>query len=421
MLDRAGLSPVDEALATELTFGTLRHRSEIDWALAHYSHTPIGELPSRIRGVLRMGAYQLLFLERIPPSAACFQAVALAKQVGHPGTARLVNAVMRHLAAVPVRPPADDTSVDGIALRWSHPRWLVVRWMERFGREEAEALCRYNNTIPPSAIRLNTLVGAPDRLAARLGEAGVETVASAFLPEGRLITEGSPTARAAAYQAGWYTPQDEGSMLVARFVDPHPGDTVIDACAAPGGKTTHLAALMNNAGRIIACDINPAKLEAVSRQCARLGATIVEARHLDAARIGGEYRGIADRVLVDAPCSGLGVLRRRPEIKWRLAPGDLVPLAANGRALLSGAADAVRPGGRLFYSVCTIEPEEGPAVVRAFLDVHPWFEPLSIIGWPGVDGEACGGQSPIPERGAFLYPHRLGTDGFFVAAFRRTR
>jgi 16S rRNA (cytosine967-C5)-methyltransferase len=415
MLDRAGLSSVDEALATELTLGTLRHRSEIDWALARYSHTPIGELPSRIRGVLRMGAYQLLFLDRIPPSAACFQAVALAKQVGHPGTARLVNAVMRHLAAAPVRPPAGDSSVDGIALRWSHPHWLVARWIERFGLEATEALCRHNNTTPPSSIRLNTLIGTPEHLAGRLREAGVETVASVFLPEGRRITAGSPAAREAAYQAGWYTPQDEGSMLVARVVDPRPGDTVIDACAAPGGKATHLAALMNNAGRVIACDIKPAKLEAVSRHCTRLGITIVETRHLDAAWIGREYRGIADRVLVDAPCSGLGVLRRRPEIKWRLAPEGLAPLAAHGLALLSGAAGAVRPGGRLFYSVCTIEPEEGPAVVQAFLDGHPWFEPVPIAGWQ-PDRE-----SGTDDGMAFLYPHRSGTDGFFVAAFRRTQ
>lgn len=425
LLDRADLCPADEALATELTFGTLRHRAEIDWALSRLTRTPLADLPSWIRDVLRLGAYQILFLTRIPASAAVWEAVELAKRVGHPGTARLTNAVMRRLAASPPRIPDDGGASDGIALRYSHPAWLVARWIERFGVEETRALCAANNRTPPSAIRLNTLRGAPADVATGVAGMGIETAPSALVPEGRRITGGPAGARQRAFDAGWFTPQDEGSMLVALLVAPRPGDTVIDACAAPGGKTTHLAALMENRGRIIACDIRSPKLAAVVRHCARLGVGIVETRTLDAARVGTEFPAQADRVLVDAPCSGLGVLRRRPEIKWRLTAEHLAPLSAEQQRLLSGASGAVRRGGVLVYSVCTVEPEEGPAVVEAFLDRHREFEPFPLAGWPpgGGDGPDAGGRRAVfaAAGAAYLYPHRTDTDGFFVAALRRVR
>jgi 16S rRNA (cytosine967-C5)-methyltransferase len=418
LLDQAGLSPVEETLATELTYGTLRHRAVVDWALSRLTRTPLDALPPRIRTVLRLGAYQLLFLDRIPPHAACWEAVELAKRVGHPGTARLVNAVMRRLASSPPAIPGDEETVEGIALRYSHPAWLVRRWVDRLGLKGARALCGANNHTPPSAIRLNTLHGPPSDVASHLTETGVETVPSVLLPEGRRIRAATPEARHAAYIGGWFSPQDEGAMLVSRLVAPQPGETVIDVCAAPGGKTTHMAALMENRGRILACDVQPAKLAAVGRHCARLGVTIVESLLLDASRVGTVYSAVADRVLVDAPCSGLGVLRRRPEIKWRLSPGHLVDLAARQREILGGASAAVRPRGILIYSVCSIEPEEGPAVVSAFLAEHPEFEPLPISAWPpGGDGGSPPAAIPGAPGTAFLYPHVSDTDGFFVAAF----
>jgi 16S rRNA (cytosine967-C5)-methyltransferase len=419
VLDRADLSAVDEALATELTYGTLRQRALVDWALGQFTRTPLDALPPRIRTVLRLSAYQLLFLDRVPARAACSEAVELAKRVGHPGTARLVNAVMRRLAASPPVIPADEETVEGIALRYSHPAWLVRRWVDRFGLDGTRALCAANNRTPPSAIRLNTLRGTPLHVAQRLAEMGVATLPSRLLPEGRRILSAAPAARQAAHEGGWVSYQDEGSMLVSRLVAPRPGEMVIDACAAPGGKTTHLAALMENDGRVVACDLRPAKLAALDRHCTRLGVTIVESRHLDALRVGAEYPEAADRVLVDAPCSGLGVLRRRPEIRWRLSPDHLAGLAARQRAILWGASSAVRPGGLLVYSVCSVEPEEGPAIASAFLASRPEFEPLAIAGWP-TGGE--GGAPPtVPDAPgtAFLYPHLSDTDGFFVAAFRR--
>jgi 16S rRNA (cytosine967-C5)-methyltransferase len=424
ILERAGLGPAEEALATELTLGTLRHLAAVDWTLSRFTRTPLATLPPRIRGVLRIGAYQLLFVPRIPPHAACSESVELAKRVGHPGTTSLVNAVLRRVAASPEGPPDGDTA-EAIALRYSHPLWLVARWIDRYGVAETRALCTANNATPPSSIRLNTLRGAPEAVAAHLADRGVHTEPSAWLPEGRRIgSERNARAQRAAYDEGWFSPQDEASMLVARLLAPCPGDTVIDTCAAPGGKTTHIAALMENHGRILACDVHPAKLEAVARQCARLGVTVVETRRLDASGLGKAAPGEADRVLVDAPCSGLGVVRRRPEIKWRLRPEDLHERAAKQRRILDGAAGAVRPGGLLVYSVCTPEPEEGAEVLEAFLAAHREFEPAPIVGWP----PGPGGDAPFDRAAAVLWPrpgaatllpHRTGTDGFFIAALHR--
>ena len=414
-LNRAGLTPADEALATELVYGTLRHRAQVDWAIAQTLHRRLDSLPPRIREVLRLGAYQLAFLSRVPARAACNETVELARRVGHPGTVSLVNAVMRRLAAAPPAWPEPAGTAEAIAVRWSHPEWLVARWLARFGPDETGALCAANNEPPPSWVRLNTLRGTTQELDARLGTLGLETQPSERVPEARRIVAGAPDARDAAYAEGLVTPQDEGSMLVARLVAPRPGETVVDACAAPGGKATHLAALMENRGRVLACDLLPRKLETVSRQCARLGVTCVETRALDAARLGEVAPQAADRVLVDAPCSGLGVLRRRPEIRWRIHPEDLAAIAARQARLLAGAAGAVRPGGRLVYSVCTIEPEEGPDVVAAFLAASPAFEPDPFEGWDF----ATPGGAEAPGT-AFLNPHRAGTDGFFVASLRRT-
>jgi 16S rRNA (cytosine967-C5)-methyltransferase len=418
-LGRAGLRPADEAFATELVYGTLRHRAEVDWALGQALHRRLDSLPPRIRDVLRLGAYQLTFLSRVPARAACDETVELARRVGHRGTVSLVNAVMRRLAASPPAWPAPADTAEAIAVRCSHPEWLVARWIARFGPEDTRALCATNNETPPSWVRLNTLRGTISELAGRLSGLGLETEPSPRLAEARRITAGAPDARGAAHAAGLITAQDEASMLVARLVAPRPGEVVIDACAAPGGKTTHLAALMENRGRVLACDLTPQKLATVSRQCERLGVTCVETYVQDAARLGDRFPTAADRVLVDAPCSGLGVLRRRPEIRWRVRGEELPVIAARQVRVLAGAAAAVRPGGRLVYSVCTVEPEEGPEVVDAFLEGSRAFEPAAIDDWLAASSRG-GDIRPGRPGTAFLFPHRTGTDGFFVAALRRT-
>lgn len=410
-VDRAHLADLDAALATELVLGVLRHRERVDWTLAAVLRRPLDDLPARIRAVLRSGAYQLLFLPRIPAHAAVDEAVRLARVLGHAGTAKLTNAVLRRVASDGERPLPEGPPAARVAVECSHPAWLVDRWMRRFGAAETEALCRANNEHAPAQARINTLKITPDDAERRLAEAGVRMTRTA-LPEG-VTLDGPYRARRALVEAGMLTMQDLAAMLVTHALDPQPGETVIDAAAAPGGKTTHIAERMRDRGRIIACDVHQGKLERLAARIAAMGLSSVEAHHLDARELHRAFHGQADRLLLDAPCSGLGVLRRRPDIKWRLRPEDISALAALQADLLAGAAGAVRPGGVLVYSVCSTEEEEGQNVVEAFLRAHRGFA-REEVALPGGFTGAAG-----PSGTAMLLPHRHGTDGFFIARLRR--
>ncbi|MDQ7857504.1 MAG: 16S rRNA (cytosine(967)-C(5))-methyltransferase RsmB [Armatimonadota bacterium] len=417
-LERSRLASADRALATAIVFGVLRHRARLDHALAPLLARPLGDLPAAIRTILRMGAAQLLVLERIPAAVAVSASVELARRHGHAGTARLVNAVLRRLAAEgPPAPPDRATDPLGfLAVQHSHPRWLLARWAARWGAGEAEALVAANNRPAPSTLRVNTLRASRDEVLAALRARGVEACAGR-LPESVRVT-GSLTDRLPVIDDGLAVVQDEAAMLVARAVAPPPGGVVIDACAAPGGKATHLAALMDDRGRLFVCDAHPRKLQALAHRAAALGVSCLEAHHLDARELGARWPDAADAVLVDAPCSGLGTVRRRPEIRWRAEEADLARHAAGQAAILAGAAGAVRPGGVLVYSVCSLEPEEGPEVVDAFLAAHPAFtrDPLPQGCPRDLDGSSITGDRPGE---AWLLPHRHDTDGFYLARLRR--
>ncbi|MDR7483026.1 MAG: 16S rRNA (cytosine(967)-C(5))-methyltransferase RsmB [Armatimonadota bacterium] len=417
-LQRSRLAAADRALATTLVLGVLRHRGRLDWALAAFLRRPLHDLPPAIRTILRLGAYQVLDLTRIPAAVAVDEAVALARRHGHPGTAGLVNAVLRRLSADGSPPPPDPAAdpAGHLAVVHSQPRWLVERWLARWDAADVTALAAACTRPAPSVVRANTLVATPEEVRLALAARGVP-VAAGLLPEA-LRVRGALTARLPLYARGLFAMQDEGAMVVARALAPTAGSVVIDACAAPGGKTSHLAALMRNTGRLVACDVHPGKLAALAHRCATMGASNVEAHHLDARSLGRAFPRQADAVLVDAPCTGLGVVRRRPDVKWRVAAGDLARCAALQREILAGAAGAVRSGGVLVYSVCSLEPEEGPDVVRAFLGRHPEFRfdslpatvPRTVNGWPLEGAEA--GE-------VLLLPHRHDTDGFYVARLAR--
>lgn len=411
-LARARFSPEDAALATELVWGTLRYQARLDWTLAVRLRYALDELPPRIRAILRSAVYQLLFLRRVPAHAAVHEAVTLARRHGHAGTARLTNAVLRAVAGGGEQPLPDAQAEPAghIAIEHAHPRWLVDRWIARYGAAETIALCSANNTAAPVTARVNTLRTTAADVARELNASGV-TVEPTLLPEG-VALHGAFAARHRLVESGLLTPQDVGAMLVTRVLDPQPGETVIDACAAPGGKTTHIAERMADRGRVVACDIHAGKLEALRRRTAVMGLHVVEVRAQDARHLGSAFPAAADRVLVDAPCTGLGVVRRRPDIKWRIQPGDLPALAALQRAVLEGAASAVRPGGVLVYSVCTTEPEEGSAVVDEFVRRHPEYAPDPAMLLPaGVTASAPGVVT--------LLPHRHNTDGFYIARLHR--
>jgi 16S rRNA (cytosine967-C5)-methyltransferase len=403
-LSRAAVGPRDSGLATELVFGTLRWQRYLDWILAPHSRRRLESLDPRARMLLRMTAYQLAFLERIPPFAAVDDAVSLARQHAKPGVPEFVNAVLRSFVRRGARerepaPPRDP--VEALALRCSFPTWLAERWVARYGTDDAAALMRAMNERPPLTLRANTLRTTREALAARLrDQEQLEPTPTHYAPEGLVVAHGGRPDAWRAFADGAF----------ARLLDPKPGDIVADACAAPGTKTTHLAQLMENRGRILAFDPQPARLALVSDAAARLGVTIVETHRGAVEALAPGFAAACDAVLVDAPCSNLGVLRRNPEVKWRRAPGDIAASAARQREILAAAATTVKPGGRLVYATCSLEPEENEQLVAAFLEGRVDFANDPPSDFPlALD----------PDGVLRCLPHRHGTDGFTAMRLRR--
>lgn len=406
-------SPQERRLATELVYGTIKAKNTLDWVIGQYATRSVEKMTVWVRNILRMGVYQLLYLDRIPASAACNEAVNLTKRYGHLGTAKFVNGILRAIVRGKENiqfPDISSDPVNHIALRFSHPAWLVKRWVDRFGVEETVQLCEKNNETPQLSVRTNVLKITPQELQQQLEADGLTVQKSRWAPEGLLIDGFSALGQLDALRQGLFQVQDESSMLVVHVLDPQSGEFVIDACGAPGGKTTHIAQKMGNLGRIVSTDIHAHKLKLTAENCGRLGINIVEAKTMDARHLHELYFEQADRVLVDAPCSGLGVLRRKPDARWRKCPEMLVDLPVLQAEILESAAKCVKPAGILLYSTCTIEPEENEAVVAQFLSRHPEF----VL-------EHAGQLLPEPraEQMVQLYPHRDNIDGFFIARMRK--
>jgi 16S rRNA (cytosine967-C5)-methyltransferase len=407
------LEPRDAALATELVYGALRWQGYLDWILAPHSRRRLPSLDPRVRVLLRMTAYQIAFLERVPAFAAVNDAVTLAPQ--SPGVSAFVNAVLRSFARRGARerePAPPRNPIDALAARCSFPTWIVERWVVRYGRDEAESLMRALNERPPLTLRANRLRTTRDELGRRLAdEDGLDSRPTRLAPEGLVVGPGGAPGDWRAFVDGGFAVQDEASMLIARLLAPEPGATVADVCAAPGTKTTHLAELMDNRGRILAFDREPTRLVRVGEAAARLGISIIDARVGPVESLAKDFPAACDGVLVDAPCSNLGVLRRNPEVKWRRQPSDIALASQRQREILGSAAAMVRPGGRLVYATCSLEPEENDDVARAFLAAKPEFR----LDPPD--------DFPLPlDAGGWLrcLPHRHGTDGFSAVRFRRS-
>jgi 16S rRNA (cytosine967-C5)-methyltransferase len=411
-LQRRRLALRDVALATELVFGTLRWQRYLDWILAPHSRRRLAALDPRVRVLLRVTAYQIAFLERVPAFAAVHDAVTLAR--GAPGVAEYVNAVLRAFSrrGVAEREPAlPRDPLEALATRASFPTWLAARWVARYGPDEAEALMRALNARPPLTVRANTLRTSPEALATRLrDEERARVLATPLAPEGLTVEGGGDPGRWRAFADGLCVLQDEASMLVARLLEPTPGSTVADVCAAPGTKTTHLAQLMADRGRVLALDPQPARLARLAEATARLGVTIVEVVEGRVETLAPRWAGTCDGVLVDAPCSNLGVLRRNPEVKWRRRNADVAAAGVRQGAILTAAAGLVRPGGRLVYATCSLEPEENDDVARDFLAERRDFV-VDVPAGVAVAADAAGFVRCLP--------HRHGTDGFTAIRFRR--
>ncbi|HAA89271.1 MAG: Ribosomal RNA small subunit methyltransferase B [Thermoanaerobacterales bacterium 50_218] len=418
------LKKVDVNLLTELVYGTLRFQNALDWVIDQFSSVPVKKMHPVIRNIVRTGVYQLLYLDRIPASAACNEAVKLTKRWNLGGLAGFVNGLLRSIARNVGEisyPSLEDDPVLHISVKYSHPAWLVERWLSRFGREETINLCKANNQVPPLVLRCNTLKTSPEKLQELLEKEGIAAEPSPLLPEG-LRTRNIPfLAELDAFQEGLFVAQDESSMLASHLLNPCPGSFVVDACSGPGGKTTHLAQLMKNQGKILALDIHEHRLKLVEEACFRLGISIVETRLLDARALPEELWEKADYLLVDVPCSGLGVIRRRPDLRWRVQESELEKYSQQQLEILSGASRCLKRGGILVYSTCSTEPEENLDVVSRFLAANPDFEvkdirprlPFSLDDHRDRETAAAGYLQ--------LLPHRHHTDGFFLACLEKLR
>jgi 16S rRNA (cytosine967-C5)-methyltransferase len=381
---RAGsgsLSSDDRALLHELVNGVLRHRLFLDWALQQVARETPYTRQAVLKQILRLGAYQLLWLKRVPEYAAVDQSVELTKAKLGERSAPLVNALLRNLIARRhdwTLPDLLQRPLEHISVNYSHPVWLVKRWLKRYGIQRTIALCRANNEPAPLTIRVNRLkLGVADYQRA-LREKGIASAPCTYAPAGLHVEHGGPVTELPGYASGWFYVQDEASQLVPLLLAPKPGETVLDACAAPGGKTTEIAELIHNQGLVMAVDRNPERLAVVEENSRRLGANIIRTVAADATRrlpmVGpdGEPQRF-DRILVDAPCSGLGVLRRHPEGKWIKDARSIHDSARTASAILSNVAPVLKPGGVLVYSTCSTEPEENEEVVGAFLERHRNF------------------------------------------------
>ena len=394
------LAPNDRALATELVYGTLVWQGRLDHFLRALLHEPLERLDPPVRAALRLGLYQLRVLERVPAYAAVDGSVRLAGR----RASGLVNAVLRR-ATREAEPTLPADPIDSLAVEWSHPRWLVERWVAELGADEAAALLEANTQTPHVAIRPNPRRTTPDALRSTLAAAGIATHPSEVVDEALVVESRAARLRdLPAWREGLFAFQGEASQLVARLVDAPPDARVLDACAAPGGKTLAIAERAAAGRAIAAFDRNRGGLRRLVGEAARLGVDVVVAG-ADARR--PPTACTFDAVLLDAPCSGLGTLRRHPESKWRRRPEDVARLAALQRELVAGVAPLVKPGGLLVYAVCTRTRDETTDVVGALLESHPRFVVEPARG-PCVDTDGC----------LRTAPHRHGLDGFFAARLR---
>jgi 16S rRNA (cytosine967-C5)-methyltransferase len=421
LLDRADsrivrLNRADRSLVHALVFGVQRWQSRLDWIIDHLAARN-RKMDPHVRTILRLGLFQIQFLERIPASAAVHTSVELAKRSGRKWAAGFVNGLLREAIRRADHIPWPDPEKDPLAhmaVTHAFPQWIITRWTRRWGTDATDALCRAVNTIPGTTLRTNTLrISRTELMAAVLPEADAVRE-TRYSPEGIALARlHRPLPQWPAFQEGWFQVQGEAAQITSRFLGPRPGETVWDVCAGLGTKTAHMAQLMRNRGRIVATDLYADKLERLDREMHRLGITIVKSTPMDLTASDPALPSSAfDRILLDAPCSGLGVLQKNPDGKWRLTPRDIRKNSARQIALLTKAAPLLKTGGILVYAVCSLEPEENEQVVDAFLQKHPEF-----AIHPGSSALGDEVNSLLTPRG-FLstIPHLSCLEGFFAAA-----
>ena len=410
-LARDQLSPQDAALCSRMVYGVTQNRLLLDFYLAAYCSQKPDHLQPPLLDILRLGAYQILFLDKVPDRAAVSEAVELAKRSGRGQAAGLVNAVLRKLSqnknALPSIPDRDE--VKFLSIRYSHPKWLIKRILELLGREETEAFLAADNTAAPLTVQVNPLKTTQEKLTAELEALGVRVTPHVWVP-GCLELSGTGDLTAMEpFRVGHFLVQDGAAALAARAAAVTPGQRVLDVCAAPGGKSFGAAFAMEDRGEILACDLHENKLKRIQDGAQRLGLTSIRTAAADGREFRPEWEAAFDTVLVDAPCSGLGIIRKKPDTRYKKAD-DLFTLPVVQQAILDNACRYVKPGGVLVYSTCTILPEENQQVTDAFLAQHRDFS-REDLPLPDQAGQADGQVT--------LWPHRHDTDGFYICRMRR--
>ena len=412
-IEKYGIETKDRGLLTELTYGTLQHRMTLDYYLEPFVR---GKLDKWVRELLRISLYQIVYLTKIPPHAVVHEAVEIAKRRGHKRIAPTVNGILRSVLRKGVRSLEQlEDGVAKIAIETSHPEWLIARWIELYGEEDATAMAHENNNPAPISMRVNTVKMTPDEAIAALESEGFEVSPGEVVAESLISNSGNP-ANTEAYKQGLVTIQDESSMLPVNALDLAPGMKVLDMCAAPGGKTTHIAEKMNNEGEVFAHDVHNHKIKLIEANAERLGLTSITAKSGDSRKLVDVYgESSFDRILLDAPCSGFGVIRRKPEIKYVKNEADLEGLLTIQSELLATAEKLIKPNGIIVYSTCTVEYEENRGMVEKFLKSHMDME---LIPLPNLEDNK---NLAVEGHTLQVLPQHFGGDGFFVAALRKKK
>ncbi|WP_025692572.1 16S rRNA (cytosine(967)-C(5))-methyltransferase RsmB [Paenibacillus zanthoxyli] len=420
-LQKAGLSREDAGLATELVYGTISRLNTLEYVLKSFVSKGLDKLQPWVRSLLCLSLYQIMYLDRIPPHAAVNEAVNLAKRRGHQGISGMVNGVLRNVLRAGPLPviPQEMSWEERTALIHSHPLWMVEQWRDEFGADTAEAICKANNEPPAVSVRVNTTMTSRDRLLDEMLGQGVNARPSELSPYGIVVRGAGNLALSSWYRDGLLSIQDESSMLVAEAVNPLPGMKVLDCCAAPGGKTTHMGELMKDQGSIYANDLHPHKAALISDQARRLGLECIGTGSGDALELGKKFAAASfDRILLDAPCSGLGVIRRKPDLKWAKQPEDAAAIARLQSELLDSAAALLKPGGVLVYSTCTLDRLENGNIVHSFLERNEEFRSVTFSSplW-----NRLGSSVLASDQGMQILPQHYGSDGFYIAILERLR
>ena len=408
----------DRALTTELVYGVLRWQGRLDWHIDQLSKIKPKKIDPAVRIALRLALYQILLLNRIPSHAAVNESVKIIKASQPPRFAGFVNALLREALRRNGNwdwPSPENDPAEFLAITTSHPRWLVRQFISEIGLQEAQELCAANNQVAAMALRVNTLKSSVPEVMERLKYSGIEAESSVYLADALRVTGlRQDISRLPEFLEGLVQVQDEASQLVALMIAPKPGDRVLDLCSGFGGKSTHIGILMKNRGEIVSIDNSAWKIEELRENAIRQGIGIIRAETDDVLELSPEQIGSFDRVLLDAPCTGFGSIRRNPDIKWRRHPKDPFRFARLQKRLLSHAARFVKPGGVLLYATCTVLQSENDEVAREFSEQHPEFIIESAAEYLP---QTCRSMAD----GDFFksWPHRHGVDGFFGARWRR--